>query len=96
MSKESDCDIWTKLGTLIVFLMASFLPPWLSFSLTATCCLSLSTSRMVSTADTPLLYLSMNVSPSPASSSCPEAAATARLSRSSSSAEALGTLDTIS
>ena len=38
-------------------------------SLTATLCLSLSRVRMVSTADTPLVYFSMKVSPSTVSSS---------------------------
>ena len=42
LSQESDWLIWTKLGTLIVFLMASRFPLWAaSFSFTATFCRSL-------------------------------------------------------
>ena len=85
-------------GTLTVFLI-NWLPDveveWTSFflfplalsnSLTATLCRSLSRVRMVSTAETPLVYFSMKVSPSPVSSSSwPEAAMAANDSLSSNS-----------
>ncbi len=91
------CDM---LGTLTVFLMKGLLPLRLEAavearfflllalisSLMATDWRNLSRVRMVSTAETPLVYFSMKVSPSgPVASSCPEAAITASDCLSSSS-----------
>ena len=79
--------IFEKLGTLTVFRILFCTLPWdFRASFTTTFCRNLSRNRIVSTAETPLVYRSMNVSPLSDSVSVPEAAITAKLFRSSSSA----------